>query len=68
MWQNPCVTPYTAGMRVRDLIPNREALITPDYYQRKNQLVQFEQPASRPGRAGRISQDGQGSFCQGRFG
>jgi len=28
------------GMRILDLIPNREALITPDYYRRKNQLVQ----------------------------
>ncbi|HSO47738.1 MAG TPA: SLBB domain-containing protein, partial [Rhizobiaceae bacterium] len=38
----PLRYPYTAGMRVRDLIPNREALITPDYYKRKNLLVQFE--------------------------
>lgn len=28
------------GMRVQDLIPDREALITPEYYRRKNQLVQ----------------------------
>jgi hypothetical protein len=27
-------------MRVTDLIPDREALITPDYYKRKNKLVQ----------------------------
>src|SRR5574340_87002 len=38
----PLRYPYTDGMRIRDLIPNREALITPDYYQRKNLLVQFE--------------------------
>jgi protein involved in polysaccharide export with SLBB domain len=38
----PLRYPYTEGMRIRDLIPNREALITPDYYQRKNLLVQFE--------------------------
>lgn len=38
----PLRYPYTEGMRVRDLIPNREALITPDYYHRKNLLVQFE--------------------------
>ncbi|MFM6991680.1 MAG: SLBB domain-containing protein [Limnohabitans sp.] len=31
---------WFAGMRVSDLIPDREALITPDYYKRKNQLVQ----------------------------
>lgn len=28
------------GMRVRDLIPNESALITPDYYKKKNSLVQ----------------------------
>lgn len=31
---------WREGMRVQDLIPDREALITPDYYRRKNQLVQ----------------------------
>ena len=35
----PLRYPYTEGMRIRDLIPNREALITPDYYRRKNLLV-----------------------------
>lgn len=39
----PLRYPYTAGMRIRDLIPDREALITPGYYQRKNLLVQFEE-------------------------
>lgn len=28
------------GMKIRDLIPERDALITPNYYQRKNLLVQ----------------------------
>jgi len=32
---------WRQGMRVQDLIPDREALITPDYYRRKNQLVQL---------------------------
>jgi len=32
--------PWTPGMRVADLIPDREALLTFDYYKRKNQLVQ----------------------------
>ncbi|MEY4505538.1 MAG: hypothetical protein RL297_116 [Pseudomonadota bacterium] len=32
--------PWTAGMRITDLIPDREALVTADYYKRKNQLVQ----------------------------
>ncbi len=38
----PLRYPYTEGMRVRDLIPDREALITPDYYKRKNLLVLFD--------------------------
>jgi protein involved in polysaccharide export with SLBB domain len=37
----PIRYPYRPGMRVHDLIPNREALIPPDYFQSKNQLVQF---------------------------
>lgn len=40
----PLRYPYTAGMRIRDLIPSREALITPDYYKRKNLLVLFDKP------------------------
>ena len=31
---------WFAGMRVSDLIPDREALISPDFYKRRNQLVQ----------------------------
>jgi len=36
----PLRHPWMANMRVSDLIPEREALITPDYYMRKNKLVQ----------------------------
>ena len=36
----PLRNAWFQGMRVQDLIPDREALITPDYYRRKNQLVQ----------------------------
>jgi protein involved in polysaccharide export with SLBB domain len=36
----PLRYPWAANMRVSDLIPDREALITPDYYKRKNKLVQ----------------------------
>ena len=36
----PLRYPHFGGMRVQDLIPEREALITPDYYRRKNLLVQ----------------------------
>jgi protein involved in polysaccharide export with SLBB domain len=31
---------WQSGMRVLDLIPEKDALLTPDYYKRKNQLVQ----------------------------
>ena len=36
----PLRYPYREGMRIRDLIPEKEALITPDYYQRKNLATQ----------------------------
>jgi protein involved in polysaccharide export with SLBB domain len=38
---------HRAGMRVRDLIPDREALITRDYYVRKNRLVQGDEPVGK---------------------
>ena len=38
---------YRPGMRVSDLIPEPEALIQPDYYTRKNILVQRETARSR---------------------
>jgi len=31
---------FMPGMRIRDLIPNKDALISPDFYRRKNLLVQ----------------------------
>jgi protein involved in polysaccharide export with SLBB domain len=51
----PLRYPFKPGMRVRDLIPDREALITRDYWLRKNLLVQFEdsQPVAKPGVQGR---------------
>jgi protein involved in polysaccharide export with SLBB domain len=33
---------WFAGMRVLDLIPNTEALMTPNYFKRKNQLTQSD--------------------------
>ena len=36
----PLRYPFRPGMRIRDLIPDREALISPDFYRRKNLLVQ----------------------------
>lgn len=38
----PLRYPYRPGMKVSDLIPEREALIRPDYYISKNMAVQFE--------------------------
>ncbi|MEO7150931.1 MAG: SLBB domain-containing protein, partial [Burkholderiaceae bacterium] len=37
----PLRYPYRPGMRIRDLIPDRDALISPDFYRRKNLLVQI---------------------------
>lgn len=37
----PLRYPFSPGMRISTLIPEREALITPDYFVRKNRLVQF---------------------------
>ncbi len=45
---------WFAGMRVLDLIPNTEALVTPDYFKRKNLLTQGDQSslsAKAPGTA-----------------
>jgi polysaccharide biosynthesis/export protein len=40
---------WYAGMRIRDLIPNKEALIPPEFYLRKNSLVQVaEDERGRP--------------------
>ena len=33
---------YQPGMRVKDLVPDREALVTPDYYLRKNLAVRAD--------------------------
>jgi polysaccharide biosynthesis/export protein len=37
----PLRYPHTPGMRIRDLIPDRDALVSPDFYRRKNLLVQI---------------------------
>ena len=36
----PLRYPFKPGMRIRDLIPDQDALISPDFYRRKNLLVQ----------------------------
>lgn len=40
----PLRYPHRPGMRIRDLIPDRDALISPDFYRRKNMLVQVIEP------------------------
>lgn len=40
----PLRHPYSPGMRISQLIPEREALVTRDYYVRKNRLVQYLDP------------------------
>jgi len=40
----PLRFPYAPGMRLLDLIPSAEALITADYFHRKNMLVQTSSP------------------------
>lgn len=45
----PLRHPWREGMRILDLIPEREALITPDYYKRKNLLVQSATLAAEAG-------------------
>jgi protein involved in polysaccharide export with SLBB domain len=37
----PLRYPYKPGMRISDLIPDKDALISPDFYRRKNLLVQM---------------------------
>jgi polysaccharide biosynthesis/export protein len=45
----PLRYPHRPGMRIRDLIPDRDALISPDFYRRKNLLVQvIEDDQDRP--------------------
>lgn len=60
----PLRYPYTPGMRIRDLIPDRDALITPDFYRRKNLLVQVleddDQASDRYDERARLRGDEQG--------
>ena len=38
----PLRYPHRTGMRIRDLIPDKEALVTADYYRRKNLAVRVD--------------------------
>ncbi len=54
----PLRYPFTPGMRIRDLIPDHDALISPDFYRRKNLLVQMieddDDAGSRPPESGSV--------------
>ncbi len=54
---SPLRYPYTPGMKISQLIPDRDALITPDYYVRKNKLVQFSEAAASDVSAGVLTRD-----------
>ena len=43
---NPARYPFVPGMRLRDLIPDRDALIPPDFVRKRNELVQVEANAA----------------------
>ncbi|MEO8124713.1 MAG: SLBB domain-containing protein [Burkholderiales bacterium] len=46
----PLRYPWFAGMRISDLIPSPEALISPDFYRRRNVLVQvYQEPLPQTG-------------------
>jgi len=47
----PARFPWHPGMRVRDIIPDRESLLTPDYWKRRIAAV-----AARPGDEGSLRQ------------
>ena len=54
---DPLRYPWFQGMKVLDLIPNRDALITPNYHRRKNKLTQNEQQTDRTNDSGSIGLD-----------
>ena len=49
----PLRYPWRPGMRIRDLIPDREALVSADFYRRKNVLVQMVDDADASAAAAR---------------
>ena len=76
----PLRYPHKPGMRVKDLIPEREALIRPDYYVKKNlatrveatgELRRFGGAVQQPGvplQQGQWPQQGQYMLPQGQYG
>jgi len=68
----PMRHPFRPGMRVSDLIPEREALVVPDYYLRRNLITRRDLVEEResgqggPGLPGRIASQEQGPAMAGR--
>jgi len=65
----PLRYPYRPGMRISDLIPDKDALISPDFYRRKNLLVQMidedrVEPVSRTGVNNDVVRDSSGRMLQ----
>ena len=59
---NPGRFPWRAGMKIRDLLPNKEMLLTRNYWQSQNGLVtgaatQYEKPAESKTDEGRLRTD-----------
>src|SRR4051812_12354929 len=52
----PLRFPYRPGMRIRDLIPDKDILITPEYYRRQNLAVRQETPGMMIRPDGTLSQ------------
>ena len=51
---NPGRYVWRQGMRISDLIPSREALVTRNYYQKQNQLGQTNSDYNRPAPEGQL--------------
>jgi polysaccharide export outer membrane protein len=62
----PLRYPFTPGMRIRDLIPDRDALVTPDFYRRKNLLVQVIEDDDRVRQREEIDRASDGATRGGR--
>jgi protein involved in polysaccharide export with SLBB domain len=62
----PLRYPHRPGMRVKDLIPEREALIRPDYYLRRNLATRVE-ATGETRRNGQTQQPGAAFQQQGQF-
>jgi protein involved in polysaccharide export with SLBB domain len=63
----PLRYPYKPGMRVKDLIPEREALVRPDYYLRRNLATRVEATGEARRNGPGIVPQQQDQLTQGQF-